>query len=611
MIPKRIFDQILDKSTEGLALASAPDEDGAMVVIKWCNKAFTTITGYDATEVVGQRASILVGPNMSQGNHLFILEKLVNWERFSIKVLNNRKNGEQYWHQMTWVPISDIDPNTDHRWWLYSLIELPGIVKGSAQTHPQSKTLTIQGVTAEHDAKVQRLEHEIEHLQKRATAVTKEAHEDTLTGLSNRRHFEIQFKSWVSDFGKGRAGFAVLYIDIDRFKSVNDTLGHDAGDRLLISIAEVLCTITTETDLVARIGGDEFIILRRLGDSALNISDLADHIIAEIKNIDVFKGQSPPINASIGVAIADATSSQPEQVVADADMALSHVKSNGSGRWSFFTEEMHTDLMLTRQLETDILRACKRREFTAFFQPLIEAQSGRIASAEALVRWVHPTRGLLSPASFLDTAKDIGVLRKIDEIVFECVCESLTYFDECNVWLPRVAVNISAERLNYPNLIHEVKNSDIDPDRLIFEILESVSIEKKNEPLSGKLRELSEMGVTIAIDDFGTGHASIQGLLQIKPSILKIAPEFIKNIVTDQVSRTMVSSIVAIGKSLNLSIVAEGVETEEHAQLATAMECDYLQGYCFGKPMRASDFRSTLIDTRGQYSSPRALHRSE
>lgn len=610
MIPARIFDQILEKSTEGLALASAPYEDGAMVTIEWCNNAFTMITGYDVTEIVGQRASILVGPNMSQGHHLLILEKLINWERFSSRVLNNRKNGEQYWQQMTWVPLSESDPNTGRRWWLYSLIELPDMAEDSAKTHSLNNTPNDQGVAEKYDEKVQRLEHEIEHLQNLATAVAKESHEDALTGLSNRRRFEVVMKSWVSNLGKGRPGFAVLYIDLDRFKLVNDTLGHEAGDWLLISVANMLGRLTTNADFVARIGGDEFVILKPLDDSALTISDLADRIVAEIKEPFAFRGRSAPTSASIGVAIADSTSSQPELVVADADMALYHAKSEGRGRWSFFTEEMHADLVLAKQLEAEILNACDRREFTAYYQPLIEAKSGRIASAEALVRWIHPTRGLLSPASFLNEATGIGVLRKVDEIVFQRVCESLIYLDDCNVWLPRVAVNISAERLNDPNLVHEIKNSGIAPERLGIEILESVSLDRMNETVSAKLSELSEMGVTIAIDDFGTGHASIQGLFQIKPSVLKIDRQFIKRIVTDQVSRTMVSSMIAIGKSLDLSIVAEGVETEEHAQLATAMGCDYLQGYYFGKPLSVSEFRSTLIDTKGQFWAPQSEQKS-
>jgi EAL domain-containing protein (putative c-di-GMP-specific phosphodiesterase class I) len=263
-------------------------------------------------------------------------------------------------------------------------------------------------------------------------------------------------------------------------------------------------------------------------------------------------------------------------------------------------------LILTKQLESDILNACDQREFTVFFQPLIDVKTGQISSAEALVRWAHPTRGLLSPASFLEVAENLGVLPKIDEIVFSQIYDALRYFDECDVLLPRVAINTSAERLSDPNLIQDIKNSGIDPDRLTIEILESVSLERMSEAVRWKLDDLAEMGVMIAMDDFGTGHASIQGLFQIKPSVLKIDRQFIKPVVSDDVSRALVSSMTAIGKCLNMRIVAEGVETEEHAQMAVAMGCDYLQGYYFGKPMSAVDLRKTMTAKNGQFWTPKS-----
>ncbi len=600
MIPKHIFDQIRDKSIEGLALASAPDEDGAAVKLEWCNKAFTKITGYSLEEVSGQKGSILIGPNMSQGRHLLIIEKLMNWEKFSAKVFNNRKNGEEYWHQMTWVPISD--PETGHRWWLYSLIELPDEVAHSSTI--QAAAPIGQNVAAPYEQKIRRLEQEVTQLQELASAVAKDSHEDTLTELSNRRHFESTLQAWISELGKGGPDFAVLYIDLDRFKSVNDTLGHYAGDRLLISVARKLRKLAADSDLVARIGGDEFIILKPLGESALNISDLADEIVREIQSPFVFEGKLAPTSASIGVAIADSKMIRPEQVIADADTALYHAKSQGRGRWSFFTEEMHTDLILTKQLEADILAACDRREFIAFFQPIIDVTTGQISSAEVLVRWAHPTRGLLSPAAFLDVAANIGMLRRIDGIVFNQLAESMAFFDECGVHVPYLAINTSAERLTDPNLVHDIQSSGLNPSRLVIEILESVSLERMDKVVHEKLNELSEMGVTIAIDDFGTGHASIQGLIQIKPSILKIDRQFITPISSSHVSRTLVSSIVAIGKSLDMKIVAEGVETEKDAQLAADIGCDYLQGFHFGKPVSAEHLRAVLIKTNGRFWSP-------
>lgn len=602
MIPAQIFDQIIDKCSEGLALALAHDEDGAIMELQWCNKAFTRITGYELAEVLGKRGTILIGASMAQGDHLSIIEKLMNWECFSVKVRTNRKNGEEYWEKMSWVPLSD--PATGDRWWLCSLIELDESPVHPARPQLLEATASNQELLSGFAEKIQRLEKENTRLHELAKTVAKESKEDALTGLSNRRHFEVELKSWVADLQKDGPDFAVFYVDLDRFKSVNDTLGHDAGDRLLISVANMLRRLTEETDLVARIGGDEFVILRPLSDSALNISGLADAIVQEMHAPFAFEGKSTFCSASVGVAIAKAGMDVPEQVVADADMALYHAKTNGRGRWSFFTEEMHAEAIATKRLVSDLLIACENREFIPYFQPLIDAETGRVTSAEVLVRWAHPKLGLLPPAAFLDTAAAMGILKRIDEITFSTLPDTLAAFDEAGIDLPRISINVSAGRLADPTLIHDIKKSGLDPERLTIEILESVYLERIGDVVHWTLGELKELGVTIALDDFGTGHASVQGLLKISPTVLKIDRQFILPIVSDETARALVASIIGIGKSLGMKIVAEGVETEAHAQLASGMGCDILQGFYFGKPMSAADLKNTLIRTAGNVWSP-------
>ncbi|MEP0090196.1 MAG: EAL domain-containing protein [Paracoccaceae bacterium] len=603
MIPSQIFDQVTDKCSEGLALALANHDDGAVMELKWCNRAFTKITGLDTSEVVGQRGSILVGPNTPQDKHLRIIEKLMNWEHFFIKVLNNRKNGEPYWQKMSWTPLSD--QSTGDRWWLCSLIELePQSTVETVKVQPAGITEPTRNRSSEHLEKIQRLTLENKRLRELAKSVAQESNEDALTGLSNRRHFEIELKEWISNLQESGADFAVLYIDLDRFKSVNDTLGHEAGDKLLMSVADKLRELTDKDDLVARLGGDEFIILKLLSDSALNISSLADDIVQQTQTTFHFDKKSVTCSASVGVAIANAHMENPEQVVADADMALYHAKSQGKARWSFFTEEMHTASIATKQLASDLLIACETRQFTPFFQPLVDADTGRISSAEVLVRWFHPERGLLTPDAFLGTAASMGILKRVDEIVFGCLRETLDLFDDARVDLPRVTINVSAGRLADPSFIHDIKSSGIHPSRLVVEILESVYLERMGDVVDWAVDELNEMGVVIAIDDFGTGHASIQGLLKIKPEILKIDRQFIEPIVREENSRALVSSIVGIGKSLGIDVVAEGVESEDHANLVRAMGCDYLQGYYFGKPMPASDLLDKLRKNGGQFWSP-------
>ncbi|MFL4471222.1 putative bifunctional diguanylate cyclase/phosphodiesterase [Tateyamaria armeniaca] len=599
MIPPEIFNQIDDKCTEGLALASASADDGAVMELQWCNKAFVKITGYSAAEAVGQRGTILIGADLEQDVHLYIIEKLMGWENFSTEAMNNRKNGDSYWQRMTWTHLSD--PTTGDHWWLCSIIDL-----GNRPSGPSVDVLPLAApVEAESYAKaidkVQRLEKENARLYDLAKSVAKDANEDALTGLSNRRHFEVEVKTWIEDLKRHKKEFAVLYIDLDRFKFVNDTLGHDAGDRLLVSVANMLRELTDDCDLVARLGGDEFAILRPLGDSALQISSLADEIVSRMQMPFMCDGKSTACSTSVGVAIAKSNMQDPERIVADADEALYHAKDHGKGRWSFFTQEMHAKSVATKILASDLLLACERQEFVPYFQPLIDAQTGMIASAETLVRWAHPTRGILAPAAFLDTAGNMGILKRIDEIMFACLKDALSSFDTAGVNLPRLAVNVSAARLADPTFIHDIRSSGIPAQRLTIEILESVYLDRIGEVVRWTIDELDELGVTIALDDFGTGHASVRGLLEIRPSILKIDRQFIQPIVEEASTRPLVASIVGIGKSLGMRIVAEGVETEEHARIVREMGCDYLQGYHFGKPMCLEDLRSLLVEKEGMF----------
>lgn len=599
VIPPQISSQIDEKCTEGLVLALASHEDGAVMQIKWCNKAFTKISGYSASEAIGQRGTILIGPDLEQGVHLYIIEKLMGWENFSTTALNNRKSGDLYMQRMCWTHLTDTE--TGNHWWLCSIIDLG---KGAVATQDHGSETPLDANQESYRktaARVLHLEKENARLLELAKTVSKDANEDALTGLSNRRHFEVELKSWIENLKKNEVEFAVLYIDLDRFKFVNDTLGHDAGDKLLVSAAGMLRELADPSDLVARLGGDEFVVLKPLGDSALNISGLADEIVHRMQAPFACDGKSTACSASVGVAIAKAKMAHPEQVVADADAALYHAKSQGKGRWSFFTEEMHAQSIATKILASDLLVACERREFIPYFQPLIDARTGCIASAEMLVRWSHPTKGILAPSEFLDTAANMGLLKKIDEIIFANVHGALSRFDAAGVNLPRVAVNVSAARLADPSFIHEIKSSGIKPERLTVEILESVYLDRMGDVVKWNIDELDELGVTIAIDDFGTGHASVQGLLQIRPSVLKIDRHFIQLVTTDKEAQPLVASIVGIGKSLGMRIVAEGVETEEHARIVSEMGCDYLQGFYFGPPMPEHELRDTLLRTNGLF----------
>lgn len=602
MIPSHIFDQVPFKCEEGLGLALASDEDGAVMEFHWCNRSFFQVMGREEKEVIGQRATIFVGPDTDQGTHLLTIDKLMRWEHFSVKVQLTKSTGEPVWVMMTWTPLSD--PENGNRWWLCSLIELQPQCKKSAKVFAFKNQPPANDLLTKYMEQVAHLASENERLRSIAKAVTKDSNEDPLTGLSNRRHFEAIVSVWISALRDSGVAFAVLYIDLDRFKTINDTLGHKVGDGLLVAVAAMLKRITSNSDLVARLGGDEFVILRPLGESALLISSLADEIIHEMSKPFEYDGKTVSCSASIGLAIADKNTANPEQVVGDADTALYHAKSTGRGRWSFFTAEMHAQSLSTRNLAAELLVACERKEFVPYFQPLVDAATGRISGVEVLIRWLHPTRGLMLPADFLGVAAQIGILAEIDAILFSRFCEAIAYLDTARIKVSRFAINISAGRLSDSALLHDIKVSGIDPKRLTVEILESVYLERNHNATSWMLEELRELGVEVAVDNFGTGHASVQGLLQIKPDVLKIDRQFVQQTAEGEHARALLESLIGIGKSLGLKVVAEGVENEAQGQLARDLGCDLLQGFCFGRPMAESELFKVLNETNGCLRRP-------
>ena len=607
-IPEDIKREFRAKNAQGLALALASREDGAVMELKWCNPTFSNITGLEFEEILGQRGTILIGNDMEQDAHLRLIEQLMRWEQFSIVSHNTKKCGTKYLHKMSWFPLTD--PPTGDRWWLCSIVELS--VDEAAEISRLSGNRSVRSLAMEDSQKVLALSKENERLRELANTVAKESHEDVLTGLSNRRHFELELAAWGQNLRTTGQEFAVYYLDLDRFKFVNDTLGHQAGDRLLVIVAELLREVTNETDFVARLGGDEFVVLRPLGDSALNISSLADELVERMRAPFEFEGKSTSCSISVGVAIASRGSDNTSQSVANADLALYHAKNTGKGKWSFFSSQMAESAAATQRLTSEILDACKGNQFVPFFQPLIATETGTIASAEVLVRWEHPSGETLSPDAFLKTADDIGALKNIDEIVFRGLCKAFQELERDNIFVPRFAINVSAERLADPTTVHEIKGSLIEPKRLTIEIVESVFLEEINEVALWALDELKEMGVKIAIDDFGTGHASIKGLMNVRPDIVKIDRQFVTEITDNSKAFDLIASIIGIARSIDAEVVAEGIETPEQAELLRQLGCEYLQGFLFSMPRSAKDFAQLMTETGGNFgsrSTPAALRR--
>jgi diguanylate cyclase (GGDEF)-like protein len=379
---------------------------------------------------------------------------------------------------------------------------------------------------------------------------------------------------------------ALLHIDLDRFKHINDTLGHAAGDAMLVHAAEILKKNTRSDDFVARIGGDEFVIATTSATDEKQLTSLAGRIIEQMRQPVPYDGHECRFGVSIGIAIAGAADSDyGERLLIDADIALYRAKSNGRNRYEFFSDQLKAEIIRNKRVADDILNGLERQEFLPHFQPQFDAKTLEIVGVEALARWEHPTEGILTPDIFLKTADELNVVPLIDRTILEQTLWHATRWKAAGLSIPKMSVNVSAGRLHDAELMETLDGLAIEPGTLSFELLESIFLDDENETIASNFEQLRAMGIDIEIDDFGTGYASIVSLIHLRPTRLKIDRQLVTPITHSDGQRRLVASIIDIGQSLGIKVVAEGVETMEHASILRDLGCDALQGYAFAAPM--------------------------
>ena len=418
---------------------------------------------------------------------------------------------------------------------------------------------------------------------------------DSLTGLPNRRFLDEK----LIDNPSGHPVSALLHIDLDRFKQINDTLGHAAGDAMLIHAASVLTASTRADDYVARIGGDEFIIATTSAVNEQQLASLAGRIIAKMREPVPYEGHECRFGVSIGIAMADADkASCGKRLLIDADIALYRAKSNGRNRYEFFNASLKAEITRTKRIADDILNGLDRNEFIPYFQPQFDAKTLDIVGVEALARWIHPSEGVLAPDAFLKTAGELNVVPQIDRAILEQTLWHSTHWKAAGILIPKMSVNVSAGRLYDDDLIESLNGLAFDRGSLSFELLESIFLDDNNETIVANIARLKALGIDVEIDDFGTGYASIVSLLQVKPARLKIDRQLIAPVVESQSQRNLVASIIDIGQSLGIKVVAEGIETMKHATILRDIGCDTLQGYALARPMTSQQLMSFVRDER-------------
>ncbi|MDO3435469.1 EAL domain-containing protein [Rhizobium sp. CBN3] len=407
---------------------------------------------------------------------------------------------------------------------------------------------------------------------------------DALTGLPNRRFVDQMISQPPRPAPEDC--LILIHIDLDRFKEINDTKGHAGGDIVLQTTALRLADLAGLNDVAARIGGDEFIFASWSANPEPKATELAKQIVDALQRNIFIDGAAHVVGASVGVAWeAEPSRRDLGQLLLNADLALYEAKKAGRGRAAIFTEELRSAAIHSKELADEFNQALERDELVAFFQPQFDANTLAIAGVEALARWDHPRRGLLGPAEFLDAAERLGRSGDMDRLILQKALFELTRWDSLGLQIPRVSVNISARRLAQANLLAELSALPTARGRLCFELLETISFDELQPALNEVIPAIKALGIEIEIDDFGTEHASIVSLLRFEPRRLKIDREIIKPIIDSPSQRRLVSSIIEIGRSQNIDIVAEGVETMEHAKILKDLGCHLLQGYALARPM--------------------------
>jgi diguanylate cyclase (GGDEF)-like protein len=426
---------------------------------------------------------------------------------------------------------------------------------------------------------------------------------DNLTKLPNRALLEERLKQAIGRADREKKRFALMFLDLDGFKAVNDAYGHGVGDLLLVEMAGRIGLRIRMQDTISRVGGDEFVLLADAGEPT-DAAALAANLLAIIREPFQVAEHELRMSMSIGIAMYPGNGATQHELLTNADAAMYHAKSLGRDSFCFFDASMNSHVHAHLELMQDLRRAVDRQELILYYQPKFEAPNGPAMGAEALVRWQHPTRGLIQPDDFIPVAEKTGLIIAIGEWVLDEACRQVREWHDAGRTDWTMAVNLSPVQFGHPGLIQMVQTTlerhALNPNCLTLEITESTAMRDADASVV-ILQQLHEMGVRIAIDDFGTGYSSLLYLKRLPATELKIDRGFVRNLAHDSEDRAIVSAIVALGQTLDLKIVAEGVETEAQQEFLTNLGCDSLQGFLFGRPMPPAQFLAALANREAVY----------
>ncbi|WP_375401791.1 putative bifunctional diguanylate cyclase/phosphodiesterase [uncultured Sphingomonas sp.] len=595
----RLLETVATHARDSIIITEAEPTDMPGPRILFCNEAFTRTTGYTSEEVLGRTPRILQGPKTDPVIRAKLRAAFAAWEPVSVELVNYRKDGTEFWVELSIVPVAD------ERGWYTHWVSVQRDVTERREAHELSARIR---VAEEEKAE---LAGEIRERRRVEEELLYTAFHDNLTRLRNRAYFMQRLDSVVSRAGSSFTGCAVLFLDLDRFKVVNDSLGHQAGDMLLKEISRRLKTCARPQDTLARLGGDEFaLLIEDVPDDSVPIQVARRMLDALRAPVRIGRQEVFP-SCSIGVVHSADPGLHPEALIRDADIAMYVAKRAGYGEYSVYDDSMHAEATAALELQTDLQLAIERGEFEVAYQPIVDPQYGRIKSFEALIRWRHPTRGLIPPIAFVPVAEEIGLIRQIDRWVMREACAQLAR------WRERfpdgdlgMAVNTSASEFDDPEFLALLRSTlaehGLPPRALQLEITESIFLDP-DPRIAGIIADVRAHGVRVGLDDFGTGYSSLSYLNRYPTDTIKIDKSFIEGLCSDDRTLAIVLLIIQLAGTLGVDVVAEGVETEEQAQLLASMSCSHAQGYYFARPMSAADITATLTRSLHLAGDPPAL----
>ena len=439
----------------------------------------------------------------------------------------------------------------------------------------------------------QQIDTLFDRLEAQKAELEKIALHDGLTGLPNRALFRELIRAAVAAAARDGGRLAVLFIDVDRFKAVNDTLGHAAGDTLLVALATRLRAAVRASDVVCRHSGDEFIVLLHDGSHWDEVAATADRLLKEMEQPVAFDGREIAVSASVGVALYPDDATDPETLVRHADTAMYAAKHLGRARVSFFRTEFNAQLQATQQLEAELRQALARNEFILHYQPQVDAGSGELLGCEALIRWQHPTRGMVPPLQFIGAAEQCGLISELGAWTIRTACAQIQHWKAAGLHFGSVAVNVSALEFRNHRLVDTLTRAMTDfsvlPHELEIELTESVLM-TDTQTTQRIVERLHGLGLPLAVDDFGTGYSSLAYLKHLRPSKIKIDRSFVTDLPGDEDDRVLVQAIVQLAQALGIRVVAEGVETEAQRSYLHRIGCGTLQGYLISRPQPTEGF---------------------